>query len=193
MSMTKPWAKPFDVLIGALLGEWGGKRIETGSEAANDLFFYPEYEGTRRGFDLCIRISEFPGGSPGSMEADDNVEYLRVQIPLLATIPLRISHEGLTDRIKKALRLAEEYETGNPDFDRSYLLRAESQKARDLLSNPEYQALISALEPFALLIVGERSLTVSVRIDEAAQLEPNRVLGWIRGVLDVAEFIGKHV
>jgi hypothetical protein len=186
MTLEKPWLPEVEALHEALVRDWGGEIREAGRSAAADFWLYPVYETRRDGLPVHVEVSEFPGGKPGRVEAGDNVEYLRVRVGVPTSCDLRVSHEGLLDKVHKLLGLTDDHRTGDARFDRRYLLRVSSPEDEGLLADERFRATVETLEPFALLSVTPEGVLTSRLITAAATLAPEPVREMVGQVLRVA-------
>lgn len=190
MSIEKPWAKPYGRLLDALLEEWGGEATGYDRRSMADVYLYPEYRFEIESRAVRLHVTEFPGGARRWEEASDNIEYLRVLVPGKTGHTIRISPETFGVRVSKFFGATKEFETGDPGFDRKYLLKAEGPEDEKRLSDSGFQAAVSALDPFALLTVDPEYLLVSRPIRRAADLEPAAVRELVRATLGLFRLLG---
>jgi hypothetical protein len=192
MTLERPWAREYDRLVEVLRKDPDGELVADRRRAAADLFFYPEFVCEIDSHVVNLWVSEFPGGVPGFMEAGDNVEYLRVLLRKKSRTSVSISPEGIVEKFQKLVRLRTEPQTGDPEFDRAYLLEAKTPDDEALLARPEFREAVRRLEPLQALIIKPESVVASRMVREADDLEPEAVLEFARRTIHVARILDSH-
>jgi len=157
MTLEKLWRKPYQKLIGELTEQWGGKVIDPSEndrggflQAPPGMFEYPRFFADIEEFHLRVESSELPFLGASFLEGADNYEYLRISASTDTDtkMSLAVRHEGFYDRMKKALRLEWEYQTGYEEFDKKYFILADHRGHPERLRDSAIQQAIMAMEPF---------------------------------------------
>ena len=173
MGLENPWERPYAALLVELRARWGIPGAEERRAGRKERVFYgsswsyPAFVGNRRGREVMVDIAEHPFGGGDLLSGMDNSEFFNLVILWHSKLDIVIRREGWFDRFKKRVKLDWEYQTGNPEFDRSfYILGARSKADRDLLKNPAFQAGVTRLEPFETLGVIKTGLGCSIAIQD---------------------------
>jgi hypothetical protein len=191
MGLEKPWEKPFDALLKRLVTSWGGEIKGADQKAISEYFIYPTYYGNLKGFRIEIEISEFPSREPYYMEANDNLEYLRIHIGAPANHAIKITHEGLGQKLRKLFHLVDEFQTGDSDFDKKYWLKTGFDSDKELLTNKKFQDYIFKLEPFSFFEISGFEIFWSQEISGASQLDFSEVNKYAGILLDIVAMYAK--
>ena len=176
MSIDKPWEKDFDNLLSELHAHWPSGTTTVGKEvdqagASSSIWQYPRFVVELHGLRYVISIAEFPIGSADILDSTDNVEYLRIEAVSDLNLSLTLRHEGFYDRFRKKFLFAYEYQTGVADFDRNYLIEAQTDVDRRLVSTGEFQRFVRELEPFANLALLKHTAGWSQELHGRNQLQ----------------------
>jgi hypothetical protein len=191
MGLEKPWEKPFDALLKRLETSWGGEIKGADKKAISESFIYPTYYGNLKGFRIEIEISEFPSREPYYMEANDNLEYLRIHIGAPGNYAIKITHEGLGQKLRKLFHLVDEFQTGDSAFDKKYWLKTGFDTDKKLLTNKKFQNYILGLEPFSFFEVSGFEIFWSQEISRKSQLDFGAVNKYASILLDIAAMYAK--
>lgn len=186
MGLEKPWENPFDVLLKRLVASWGGEIKRADQREISETFIYPTYYGNLKGFRIEIEISEFPSREPYYMEANDNLEYLRIHFGVPGNFAIKITHEGLGQKLRKLFHLVDEFQTGNQEFDKKYWLKTGFETDKQLLTNKKFQDLIFKLEPFSFFEISGFEIFWSQEISGKSQLEFDTVNRYAGILLEIA-------
>lgn len=189
MTHEKPWAKPHRALLEVLLAEWGGELRGGDQSPDSDFYFYPTYAFKLAGRELELIVSDNPDTNFSLMEGWDGAEYLRVWVAGATGHSLRIRHEGISDRVKRALRLVFEVQTGDPHFDARYWLHAEVVGEEELCRRREFQAAVRALEPFERIAIKKIGVLAARRITAEVDLDVEPVVRFVNATIDLARLL----
>jgi hypothetical protein len=189
MSLEKPWEEPYDELLGKIAMKWEGKIYKPSPKSTKNMFIYPTFVGTKNGMKFEIDVSEFPDRKMNMLEAEDNVEYLRISIIVPNQYAVRITHEDFAFKVRKALRLTKEFQTGSMAFDKKYWLKLNSTADEKLLTNRIFQDKVFQLEPLALLEITRQGILWSQEITRKSQLSITSLEKHLNNVFAIAAII----
>jgi len=183
MSLERPWEKAFSKLIESLKTSWGEslpprRTSDPGRDrpSIGSSWTYPAVAWHRGENRVVVSISESPVGCGGLLDAMDNYEFLHISLIRKLNALLILRHEGIFDRLKKAIKFEWEYQTGNREFDRKYyIVEARSESDKRLVCSGEFQGLIEQLEPIASVALLESGIHCSLAIDDESVLSSERV------------------
>ena len=201
MSWERPWIEEFEILTEKMLRQRSAKLKELSDKpAVGDIglgWLYPQLSFREKGYDLWLTVSDSAGFSDFLGSGGSRVEYLRIFTHRKKQYKIGITHEGFFDRLSKKLHLQTEYETGNPDFDRRYLIRADKPTDRAIMESGGFQQAVLAAEPFETIALWNRTVHMSQMIESAEQLEyenVNRIIGCFVQLLEsVDSFDGSMI
>ncbi|MBU0984207.1 MAG: hypothetical protein KKA42_10080 [candidate division Zixibacteria bacterium] len=175
MNLEKPWAKPYQSLLVDLDRTWPAvnptRRLSYQKvDPFMALYTYRVFEGDFGGERLEVDISEFPDPGYTFLEGADNVEYLRLQLRQKLPYDIKIRREVMIDRIRKAIGLDWEFQTGNQEFDKEFFIAARTDRGKRLLVDPTFQSSVKGLSPFTVLGISPTGLFWSRHISDKSQL-----------------------
>ena len=182
MFTEKPWERPFHDLLNKMSERWPNGTIATGKNpdqaaVSSSIWQYPRFIVDIEGVRFVISVGEFPIGSADILDSADNVEYLRIEATTSFDLSLTLRHEGFYDRVRKRFLFAYEFQTGVADFDRDYLIDAQTDIDRRLVANGEFQRCVRELEPLSNLAFLKHSAGWSQELREESQLTLEAVAG----------------
>jgi hypothetical protein len=178
-------------LLEVLVAEWGGE-VKGGDQSPGaEFYLYPTYHFELDGRELQLAVSDYPDTMTSAMEDWDGAEYMRVSVPGTTRHSLRVRHEGFTDRVKRALRLAFEVQSGDPQFDARYWLGAKTVAEEALVQRREFQAAVRALEPFERLVIRKIGVLSARRITGKDDLAVEPVVRFVNGTIDLIRLLDR--
>lgn len=187
MTFEKLWAREHAGLLRELRVHFGGEIIEPKSDRRLDpslqrgysvepsYFVYPAFHCEVAGIPLRLEISEMALDGQTSLPDERTVEYLVLRSRSRTPGNFRIRPEGIFDRVRKALKLHWEHETGDKEFDRLFNIDLPDERASIALAHPDVRALIVQLLPFEYLQAHPGGLRLSVMLESAGQLSRDHV------------------
>ncbi len=193
MSLEKPWAKPFQILVEKLHARYDGKIIVPDAKSAGSSYVYPSVVIVIDGLRFEVEITELAepvltGGYVG-VAARDNIEFLHINVLFKSDYSIYVTHETISDRLEKFLHLEHEFQTGNNEFDKQYLIKLGSREEEKIVSRGEFRELIKILEPFKVLAIISTGLYRSENITNKKQLEFDKVNNCIITIKKIVSLI----
>jgi len=194
VSLEKPWDKPFRALLEEFAGFCGGRIEEPDFPPATthryveaSTFFYPTLTTSYGGFPLFIEISERPTGT--SRAGSGDLEYIRLMVEAPTRYTLAIVQEHLWRKFLKLLGMELDFQTGNDDFDRRYLVVCKSETDRGFLRLTSTQQSIMNLEPFESVEILPKGIRWSQEIRKKSQLRYASLQEHVRLMVELAKNI----
>ena len=181
-----------------------GSVKQSSGVGADILVQYPELKGTYEErqisitFSIASDFSQLMAGQPINKPTVTALDYLSpwMQIFVYQGCPfiLRITPErkDLMTKFTRALGLESKgLRSGWPEFDDRFYLdcRGNREKAEDLLKTRGIRGQIERLAPFYLLRFEETYIKLVISIQEPADYQSQKVLGYIRDLSELAEVI----
>lgn len=201
MTFERLWAKEHAVLLRELRAHFGGEIIEPKSDRRLDpslqrgysvepsYFVYPAFQCEISGVPLRVEISEMALDGQVSLPDERTVEYLVLRTRSHTPGNFRIRPEGIFDRVRKALKLHWEHETGDKEFDHLFNIDLPDHRASPALARPDVRALIIQLLPFEYLQAHPGGLRHSTMIEDPQQLSRDYVFQRLERLVELATIL----
>ena len=199
MSLERPWEEPYDRLLDELSSHYPGEvtnrefpESQNGRTVDSAYFVYPMFTFPTGSGKARVSISEHPASGAAMIDSADNVEFLRIEQYFRTPFQIAVRQEGLFDRFQKFIGLTWEYQTGDEEFDRRYMLSISGDGEKALVGETEFRESIKHLEPFAALVVKEWGLGCTREITSASTLHFPRVRDFINRTNELTQIISRH-
>ena len=175
MSWERPWINEFEKLTKKMVDQRSAQVKELSDKpTSGDIglaWLYPRLSFHEKGCDLWLTVSDSSGFGEFLGSGGSRVEYLRIFTRREKQYKVGITHEGFFDRLSKKLHIQTEYETGNPDFDSRYLIRADNPTDRAIIESGGFQQAVLGGEPFETVALWNHTAHMSQMIEAAELLE----------------------
>jgi len=200
MAFEKLWAHEHAALLRELRVHFGGEIIEPKSDRLDSslqrgysvepsYFVYPAFQCEVAGIPLKVEISEMALDGATSLPDERTVEYLVLRTRSRTPGNFRIRPEGIFDRVRKALKLHWEHETGDKEFDRLFNIDLPDHRASTVLARADVRAVIVQLLPFEYLQAHPGGLRYSVMIEDPQQLSRDYVFPRLEHLVELATIL----
>jgi hypothetical protein len=204
MADEYPWLKEFINLIDWGRTRWGGTIIPGFSDRYNGPGFSFNVGGvlasSPANFDDDEELQDIHGldSYPAYETTVDDIpvamgfsgtDIWHISLQYRLKWKILVRHEHWADRMFKNLKLDYEFQTGNPEFDKTYYLRARDKSYRPIFLETRFQDFIRRLEPFGELAATVTGISVSRKIDTSALLQPSAVEAYIKLLFLMARYL----
>lgn len=199
MTYEKPWLDLYSQLLTDLTSALGGridvpkynheaiKNLTRAESAETSYYLYDVFHCELNGVQLQVEISHQAMAGDTSLDDEGMVEFLVLSANVRPQGNFRIRPEGVFDRLRKALKLHWEFETGNDAFDRAFNLEVPDDKAKSGLKRSEVMDTITALLPFEYLQAHPGGLRCSELLSKEEQLSCAHVTGRLKLMATLAD------
>ena len=191
MTLEMPWKKPYDLLVKEFVDRYTCTITRPDERSLSASFVYPIINGERSEIRFAVDISETRGVvfKEGMVGADDNIEFLQINLFFEHDYHIQIMKESFADLLGKRLHLKTEFQTGNEGFDRRFFIRLKGDEEKRLLSDRNVQDAIVDLAPFSILGIAPPRMFCSWRIVDKDQLSFPNVENSLLGLYRLSDLV----
>ena len=201
MIYEKPWNKEFTRLLAALEIALGGKIVEpeideSYSRGYSSEVAYYNYSLLHAEIDnvgVRVEISHNEMAGAVLLDGSDQTAFLVLCALSHPQGFFRIRPEGVDVRLLKFIRIENEFDTSNPDFNDALFLEVSDNKAKRLLQRADLQEMILALLPFDSLQAHSKGLRYSELLTQKKQLDCEYVISTLKQLVALAQVIESPV